>query len=413
MSAAAASSRQRRIELVYFDAGGGHRAAAAALAQVATAQYRRWHVETVNLRDVLDPADFIRRACGLKAETIYNAMLKANLTSAVGPLLKVMHLLIRASHSRMVPLVARHYLARRPDLLVSLIPHFNRVLFEGLRVADAATGSDAPTPMVTIMTDLADYPPHFWIERQDQFVICGTAAATRQALGAGLAPERILRVSGMIVSPKYYQTAELDRGGERGKLGLDPELPTGFVMFGGYGSRRMEVIAKRVAGSGLRCQLIFICGHNQRLRQRLTAMKLPFPKAVIGFTAEVPHLMRLADFFIGKPGPGSISEALAAGLPVIVERNGWTMVHERYNTDWIYQNRFGVVLRSFAEIENGIAAMLDPRRAVVFRARIGELRNRAVFEIPDLLDAVMASRQEFGEMRAPALEVRLPIEQKS
>jgi len=39
---------------------------------------------------------------------------------------------------------------------------------------------------------------------------------------------------------------------------------------------------------------------------------------VIGFAQNVEHYMALADFFIGKPGPGSISEALQFHLPVIV-----------------------------------------------------------------------------------------------
>ena len=43
------------------------------------------------------------------------------------------------------------------------------------------------------------------------------------------------------------------------------------------------------------------------------------PMFVEGFTKEVPYYMRLSDFFIGKPGPGSISEALAMKLPVLVE----------------------------------------------------------------------------------------------
>ena len=30
---------------------------------------------------------------------------------------------------------------------------------------------------------------------------------------------------------------------------------------------------------------------------------------VVGFTSEIPYYMVLSDFFIGKPGPGSISEA--------------------------------------------------------------------------------------------------------
>jgi 1,2-diacylglycerol 3-beta-galactosyltransferase len=75
---------------------------------------------------------------------------------------------------------------------------------------------------------------------------------------------------------------------------------------------------------------------------------------------------------------------------VIVERNARTMVQERYNTDWIERHQLGVVLRSFNEIVAGITQMLEPRRLTHFRACSAKLNNRAVFEIPDLLQTLIA-----------------------
>ena len=110
-------------------------------------------------------------------------------------------------------LLSRHWIEPRPDLVVSLIPHFNRTIFEGLRMADARRDGRA-TPMVTIMTDLADCPPHFWIEPQDQFLICGTAVAERQALAIGLDSRYVMRTSGMIVRPEFYDRLQLCRADE-------------------------------------------------------------------------------------------------------------------------------------------------------------------------------------------------------
>jgi hypothetical protein len=78
----------------------------------------------------------------------------------------------------------------------------------------------------------------------------------------------------MIVRPEFYQPQEMRRADERVRLGLSPYLPTGIVMFGGYGSRRMISIARRVAEAGLRTQLIFMCGHNQDLRERLWSQSI-------------------------------------------------------------------------------------------------------------------------------------------
>jgi 1,2-diacylglycerol 3-beta-galactosyltransferase len=394
-----AAKRDAQIDLIFFDAGGGHRASATALKALAEQQRRDWQIRMVNLREILEPIDVFHRITGVRVEDLYNRMLKYGLTIGTGPMLRATQFLIRRMHPKNVAFLSRYWQDRRADLVVSVIPNFNRAIFEGLRIADRERSRPA-TPMVTILTDLADCPPHFWIERQEQFLICGTATAAEQALAMGYPSGRVLRTSGMIVRPEFYSQSDMGREQERRRLRLHPGLPTGLVMFGGFGSRRMLTIARRVAEAGVKTQLIFLCGHNQRLREQISAMKLPFPCHVEGFTREIPYFMHLADFFIGKPGPGSISEALVMGLPVIVERNARTMVQERYNTEWIERHQFGVVLRSFSEIVSGIEQMLDPQRFAHFRSRAGALDNRAVFEIPDMLEALIASPRTQSESAA-------------
>ncbi len=393
-----AARRDARIDLIFFDAGGGHRASATALKALADQQQRGWQVRMVNLRDILEPIDVFHRLTGVRVEDLYNRMLKYGLTIGTGPMLRAIQFLIRRTHPRNVALLSRHWQEQQPDLVVSLIPNFNRAIFEGLRLADRARNRPA-TPMVTILTDLADCPPHFWMERQAQYLICGTAKAVEQARAIGYPHARVLRTSGMIVRPEFYGRPKVSREQERRRLGLRPDLATGLVMFGGFGSRRMLTIGRRVAEVGLNTQFIFLCGHNQRLREQLSALKLPFPHYVEGFTRDIPRLMQLCDYFVGKPGPGSVSEALVMELPVIVERNALTMIQERYNTEWIERQELGVVVRSFNEVVGGIRQMLDPQRLAHFRARAATLNNRAVFEIPDLLEAIIA---EASRESAPA-----------
>ena len=397
------SAERPLVDLIFFDAGGGHRASATALKAVAEQQRRRWQMRMVNLREVLEPIDLIRRLTGVRVEDFYNWILKYGFTACVNPMLPVMHMLIRRMHSAQVRTLAQYWQDRPPDLVVSLVPHFNRAIFQGLRRADIALARPS-TPMVTILTDLADHSPNFWIERQEQYFICGTAAAARQALTMGHSAARVLRTSGMIVRPEFYSPLEMRRPDERARFGLSPYLPTGLVMFGGFGSPRMITIARRVAEAGLRTQLIFMCGHNEKLRARLAALDLPFPHHIAGFTREIPYFMRLADYFIGKPGPGSISEALVMKLPVIVDRNASTMVQERYNTEWVLENGVGVVLRSFDEIAEGVGAMLDAARHANFRFKLRSIDNQAVFEIPAMLESLMSpARLEFEPQAIRAL----------
>lgn len=378
-----------QLDLIYFDAGGGHRASATALISAARQQHRAWHINLINLRDLLEPADLVRRLTGVRIEDFYNSQLKYGLTIGTGPLLRITQMLIRQLEPAIIKLLTRHWRHSQPDLVVSMIPNFNHAILEGLRQADAAQAR-SETPMVTILTDLADCPPHFWIEPQRQYLVCGTATAVQQAIAMGHAPERVFRTSGMIVRPEFYRPMELSREAERIRLGLDPELPTGIVMSGSYGSSQMAAIARRIEVAGLKTQLIFICGHNDKLRKRIESMKLRYPFHCVGFTQEIPYYMKLSDFFIGKPGPGSITEALVMGLPLIVERNAWTMVQERFNTDWIAQNRLGIVLPSFREIGSAVSRMMDREQFLCLRAGVEALDNRAVFEIPEILETLIS-----------------------
>ncbi len=112
------------------------------------------------------------------------------------------------------------------------------------------------------------------------------------------------------------------------------------------------------------------------------------PRVIVGYTQDVAHYLRLGDFFIGKPGPGSLSEALHCGLPVIVTRNAWTMPQERYNTDWVREQGVGLVLDSFAGLPAAVAA-LRRTAAASYAERVRRLDNRALFELPQILAGIL------------------------
>ena len=50
-----------------------------------------------------------------------------------------------------------------------------------------------------------------WIERQQQYLVCGTAKAVEQAYALGHQQDRVLRTSGMILNPRFYELPEIDR----------------------------------------------------------------------------------------------------------------------------------------------------------------------------------------------------------
>jgi UDP-N-acetylglucosamine:LPS N-acetylglucosamine transferase len=267
---------------------------------------------------------------------------------------------------------------------VSLVPNFNRALCES--VMQSLPG----VPYATVLTDMADLPPHFWIEPGlRQHLICGTPRAAAQARAAGYGIDAVSLTSGMILRPDFYEPrAQLHRAERLRSLGLDPHRPTGVVMFGGQGSMKMLTIARALKD----VQLILMCGHNEPLRQALMKARARAPHTVIGFTAEMSCHLALGDFFIGKPGPGSLSEAVHLGLPVITFRNAWTMPQERYNTDWVREQGVGLVLKSLRQLPLAAAEMIG--RLPEFQAAVGRIDNRAVFEVPEILARLLKAAEQ-------------------
>ena len=371
----------RTVDLVYFNAGGGHRASALALEAAIQRAGLPWTVRRVNLREVLDPTDSFRRLTGMDPEDVYNKRLARGWTLGLAQELKLLQGMIRWGHSALVRSLQQHWLATEPDMVVSLIPNFNRALCESL--ASTLPG----VPYVTVLTDLADHPPHFWIEEGlDQHLVCGSPKAVQQARSAGCAGDRIHASSGMLMRSAFHEAPPLDRAVERRRLGLDAR-PTGIVLFGGQGSKAMLGIAKRLPET----PLILACGHNAALARALRALPARAPRLVLEFTPDIARYMQLADFFIGKPGPGSLSEAVQMHLPVIVVRNRWTLPQERYNAQWVREQGVGVVCGSFAGVAQAVDALTGELER--YRSATRRVRNRAMFELPVILQGIMAQAQ--------------------
>jgi 1,2-diacylglycerol 3-beta-galactosyltransferase len=369
----------RKLTIVFHHAGGGHRSTADALKATLAAQDHPWDVSLLNIQELLSPLDLLRSVTGLQIEDTYNLILRKGWTRFTPQLLVLLQQTIRLYH-RWIVKALRAYWAQHPaDLVLSVIPHFNRALGESLRGPDAV-------PFVTLLTDLADYPPRFWIEPESEFIIVATTKARQQALAMGHSPQRIFETSGMVLKPKFYQRTVVDRVVERQRLGLEPDCPTAVVLFGGHGSRVMVDIARELDESNSGVQLIMLCGHNQKLAAQLRRLKTRKPILVQEFTANVESYMALADFFIGKPGPGSISEALQFHLPVIVECNLKTLPQERYNAEWLTEKGFGIVVTSFEEIAPAVQGLLQGSTFNDLRRTASTYSNRALFEVAMILE---------------------------
>jgi 1,2-diacylglycerol 3-beta-galactosyltransferase len=371
----------KKVYFMIYDMGAGHRSTANALKEVIETQNLPWKIEIVEvLRDVL----------GINfPQFFYNSfILKQKWAKAINDPISVpiFKLKIRLLHQSWLNRLRKFWQEQQPDLVVSLMPLLNRVLCESLRL-------ECPnTPFVTSITDFADCPPHFWIERQEQFLICPSQRAIEQAKATSYLDEKLFQTSGVVIHPRFScASSEMpSREIERQRLWLEPDLPTGLVLFGSHGSKEMIEIADRLEQTNLDLQLIFICGRNQALAQALRRRTSRFPYVVEEFTTQIPYYMHLSDFFIGKPGSVGISEAIAMGLPVITECNPvMTLFQERATADWLREQQLGIVIEHFRDIDHAVAEMIQPDILSRYRTAVNAYDNQAVFEVVRCLESIL------------------------
>lgn len=354
-----------KVDLIYFDAGGGHRAASKALSSILSKTHPEWDIRFVNLTEVLED-----KITGTGFEDFYNKAIQRGWTFGFRYGLKVLQSVIKLNHKKLIKILSEHWAETKPDMVVSLIPNFNRCLYESLK----STLLDVP--YVTILTDIADNPPNFWIEKQDQYFICGSEKAVTQAYDIGHSSKNVFLVSGMMLRPNFYDIVE-----SKPEVGLDITKPIGMVMFGGQGSNAMVTIAKKLPNT----QLIFVCGHNKELEKQLIEIKNK-NHVVLGFVSDMNRYMSACNFFIGKPGPGSLSEAIQMKLPVITFRNKLTMPQELYNTEWVEKYNLGEIIKSPKYVNVAVDNILTKK--------YNTFDNHAIFEIPGILEFIFENHNQ-------------------
>lgn len=372
-------------EILVFtvDAGGGHRAAARALvagAEEASAPYR---LRVENLQEILASEDLVKRWTGLSLEAGYNLILRRRWTVLLVPLLRLMHGAISLRRRSLVNALCRHLRERRPAAVLSVMPNFNGVIRDALR------STHPGVPFSILLTDFADFPPHFWIERGVDRVIVGTEHAAVQARQAGIPEERIARTSGMVLNPRFYQM-----GGKEARERLRRELNLGddfavLLLFGGKGSPEIEPLSSRLLEASPSFRVMAICGDNPELLEKLAPLEARAQGRLhrIGFTDRVADYMAAADLLVTKPGPGSLAEAFHEGVPVVVVRDRNTIPQERFNTRLVHERGLGVVVGGWPEIPGAVKALADDAtRLDRLRSAIAALpANRAVYEVVEIL----------------------------
>ena len=294
------------ILFLYSETGGGHRAAADAIIESLQLEYG--DAVTTEMVDFLTdyappPYNHLPR--------FYPEMVK--LPELWGMSFNISDgrpqaRLITSTFWPIVRRAAKRLVREHPaDLLVSVHPVANYFCLKAL-------GKNRP-PFVIVVTDMVSTHA-LWFDKRADLILVPTRMAYESALENHMSPDKV-RIAGQPISERHCQ-ATSDKTSLREKHGWNPDKFTVLVVGGGDGMGPLAETARAIDESGLDLNIIIVAGRNAKLKDYLETLAWGNPTYIYGFTRDMPDFMRAADAIVTKAGPGTIAEALAAGLPIIL-----------------------------------------------------------------------------------------------
>lgn len=367
------------------DTGGGHRSAAQAIAGALAHELPgRYEITLLDVfkQTAIFPFNHVSDwylPFVTYAETLWGLgfdLLNNRLVARVAPFF------LKLAMGRRLKILLREHPA---DLILSVHPVFNTFPRQLLRE------SGSPIPFVTVVTDLFD--AHIlWFDPGVDLCMVPTEGARQRAIRDGM-PDEKLRVVGQPVDLKFLGNSKC-KIEHRAELGLKPNVPTLLLVGGGEGMGPLYDIARAIDAARLPAQLAIIAGRNQQLLKKLNAVTWQMSVNVQGFVTNMPDWMRASDVIITKAGPGTIMEAIACDLPILL--SGFLPGQEAGNVTFVEQSGVGVLRKTPAEIAQTLGEWLAPGNDTLKQMTIKAhtaARPRAAIDIARTLDGILNAQQ--------------------
>ncbi|MDX2140216.1 MAG: glycosyltransferase [Chloroflexota bacterium] len=370
-------TRPKRILIFVADLGFGHRAAARALESALSEVFGdKVIIETTNpmtselapsfLRNTTEDYDrFVR-----ELPDLYQITYQVSGTSVVSSLYE-------GAYTVMLLLAVQNVVDKfKPDVIVVAQENFLAPLNALMALRTQ------PIPVVTVLTDLTSLH-RMWFNEVSTMTIVPTDVAYDLAVLAGLPKTAIMQIGIPVNTAISRETRE--QAVLRDELGWAHERTT-LLVVGSKRVRQLMEVLRVFNHCGFPLQLAVVAGGDDELYEQLQATEWHHPAHIYNFVSNIPQMMHAADAIVCKAGGLIVSEALAAGMPILL--TDVIEGQETGNADYVVTHGAGVRANEPIEALEAICHWLaDDGKAMRLAANKAHQlgRPRAAYEIAHLI----------------------------
>jgi processive 1,2-diacylglycerol beta-glucosyltransferase len=260
----------------------------------------------------------------------------------------------------------RHLLRRQPEIIIST--HFLTT-----RVVSALKEKGKlKCALVQVITDF-DAHALWYAPEVDHYCVAATPARDR-LLSFGVRSDKI-SLTGIPLRQAFQSLPS--RKDAKASLGRNDAEPLVLLTLGGLGAAPYPELVRGLAQAQRHFHTIVVCGKNEQAKADVEKLVASFPDSsrerftVVGFTDQMPLFMAASDILVGKPGGLTSSEALSAGLALVLinpipgqeERNADFLLENGSSVRCRYPEQLGTKVDLLLEDPHGLAQRQAAARA--------------------------------------------------
>ncbi|MHB8986465.1 MAG: MGDG synthase family glycosyltransferase [Eubacteriales bacterium] len=283
--------------------------------------------------------------------------------------------------------------AEKPDAVINTFP------FPVMSEFRKKTGIYIPT--YTVITDFTLH--HRWTHPEVDKYYVATGDLKNEMVHTGIPPERI-KISGIPLRESFAGSSDIT--GLHRKYGLNPAKRIVLVMAGAYGVHQIRQICQSLL-TVPDYEIAVVCGKDKTME---SIVKNNFSDCksvhIFGFVEDIHELMKISCCIVTKAGGITLSEALAAHLPIVIFHP--VPGQERDNALYFAKKKAAVVINQTGKLPGQISQILfSEKQLSLMKPAIRSLQKHKATEtvVADILNELA---KKAGYNTKPVITGQLP-----